>query len=105
MQALYEEISILSSVVSLEDVILVDASRYTHPELHAELEDLKSILAKAIDLLPTQEKLVITLYYYEGLSFKEISQVMNLSQGRISQLHSKAVFRLRGRLSRKKADL
>lgn len=105
LQNIYEDISILNNIISLDDVILTETSEYALPEIQAEIEDVKRILSLAIEVLPPQEKLVVTLYYYEGLNFKEISQVMDLSQGRISQLHSKAILRLRGRLGRKKADL
>lgn len=67
--------------------------------------ELAEVLGEAIDRLPEKERLVVTLYYYEGLTAKEISQVMGLSAARISQLHSKAILRLRGRLSRSKASL
>lgn len=62
--------------------------------------EIKGALADAIELLPEKEKLVISLYYYEGLTAKEISQIMGLSVSRISQLHSKAILRLRGRLNK-----
>ncbi len=60
-------------------------------------------LAEALGELNEQEKLVITLYYYEGLTLSEIAEVMELSPSRISQVHSKAVSRLRGKLSPEKA--
>jgi len=77
------------------------------PSLTANLEfvEVKNILAKSINKLPAQEKMLISLYYYEGLTMKEISQVMEVSNSRISQLHSKAVLRLRGSLSRLKSSL
>ncbi|MEW6243651.1 MAG: FliA/WhiG family RNA polymerase sigma factor [Bacillota bacterium] len=75
------------------------------PEEHAEMEDVKRLLAKAIDELPEKERLVIALYYYEGLTAKEIALTLRLSQSRISQLHSKAVMRLRGKLSRVKTSI
>jgi len=75
------------------------------PEEYAEMEDVKRQLAKAIDELPEKERLVIALYYYEGLTAKEIALTLRLSQSRISQLHSKAVMRLRGKLSRVKASI
>ncbi|HHV71458.1 MAG TPA: RNA polymerase sigma factor WhiG, partial [Clostridia bacterium] len=49
-----------------------------------------------------KERLVITMYYYEGLTLKEIGLVMNLSESRISQLHTKAIMRMRGKLSKYK---
>jgi RNA polymerase sigma factor for flagellar operon FliA len=71
----------------------------------AEWQMKREVLADAIRQLPDKEKLVITLYYYEGLISKEIAQVMELSPSRISQLHTKAILRLRGRLGRMKSTL
>ena len=71
----------------------------------AELTDTRRLLAEAISRLPEKEKLVLELYYYEGLNLKEIGAVMGLSESRISQLHSKSILRLRGRLSRRKSQL
>lgn len=62
----------------------------------------KELLREAIDNLPEREKLILSLYYYEDLTIKEISKVMDLSESRISQLHTKAIFRLRGKLSKHK---
>ncbi|HHY11831.1 MAG TPA: FliA/WhiG family RNA polymerase sigma factor [Firmicutes bacterium] len=56
----------------------------------------KESLARAIARLPERERLVVTLYYYEGLTVKEIAKIMKVSPSRISQLHTKAVARLRG---------
>ena len=76
-----------------------------NPTAELELEEVKKILGKSIDKLPPQEKLLVSLYYYEGLTAKEISKVMEVSSSRISQLHSKAILRLRGSLSRMKQSL
>lgn len=62
----------------------------------------KQRLAEAIEQLSEREQLVLTLYYYEGLTLSEIGEVLDLSASRISQIHSKAVMRLRGMLSREK---
>jgi RNA polymerase sigma factor for flagellar operon FliA len=67
-----------------------------------EIQEIKSLLASSISKLPEKEKTVIYLYYYEGLTLKEIGLTLNLSESRISQLHTKAVLRLRGSLSKKK---
>lgn len=75
------------------------------PESEAMFTEKKETLAVAIEKLSEKERLVITLFYYEGLTAKEIAMVMNLSVARISQLHSKAILRLRGRLSRQKQQL
>jgi RNA polymerase sigma factor for flagellar operon FliA len=72
------------------------------PLENMENEEIKTVLIQAVEELPEKEKLVVGLYYYEELSNKEIAQVMELSESRISQLHTKAIFRLRGRLNRYK---
>lgn len=66
------------------------------------LEQRKIMLAKAIGELPEKEKLVVSIYYNEGLTFKEIAKVLGVTESRICQLHSKAVVRLNGKLARHK---
>ena len=61
--------------------------------------DLKDRVADAIARLPEREKLVVALYYYENLTLREIGEVLGVTESRISQLHTKAVLRLRGRLT------
>ncbi|MDR3685673.1 MAG: RNA polymerase sigma factor WhiG [Coriobacteriia bacterium] len=63
-----------------------------------ESAEIKDILAVAIDKLPERERTVIALYYYEGLTLKEIGQVLGVTESRVSQLHTKAVLRLRAKL-------
>ncbi len=63
-----------------------------------ESTEIKEILAQAIEKLPEREKTVIALYYYEGLTLKEIGQVLGVTESRVSQLHTKAVLRLRAKL-------
>lgn len=63
-----------------------------------ETGEIKEILAVAIDKLPERERTVIALYYYEGLTLKEIGQVLGVTESRVSQLHTKAVLRLRAKL-------
>lgn len=63
-----------------------------------ESAEVKDILAAAIERLPEREKTVIALYYYEGLTLKEIGTVLGVTESRVSQLHTKAVLRLRARL-------
>jgi len=70
-----------------------------------EKEDQKKILAGAVEKLPDKEKLVVALYYQEELTLKEIAAILKLSESRISQLHSQAILRLRGRLSRQKKNI
>lgn len=63
-----------------------------------EEEELIEELAKAISTLPEKERLVVTLYYYEGLTLKEIGEVLGVSEARACQLHSSAILKLRTRL-------
>src|SRR3954465_3807138 len=68
------------------------------PEHLLAQSELKDRLADAIAALPEREKLVIALYYYENLTLREIGEVLGVTESRISQLHTKAVLRLKSRL-------
>lgn len=68
------------------------------PEQRMEVVEIKDILSEAIGRLPEKERMVVTLYYYEELTLKEISAIMKVSESRISQLHTKAIMRMRGKL-------
>ncbi len=83
----------LSLVDTLEDTKAED------PVAAFESEETKYLLAKAINHLPEREKIVVTLYYYEGLTLAEIGQVLGVTESRICQMHTKAVLQLRGRLA------
>jgi RNA polymerase sigma factor for flagellar operon FliA len=61
--------------------------------------DLKDRVADAIARLPEREKLVVALYYYENLTLREIGEVLGVTESRVSQLHTKAVLRLRSHMS------
>jgi RNA polymerase sigma factor FliA len=69
------------------------------PAKAADATDLKDRVADAIARLPEREKLVIALYYYENLTLREIGEVLGVTESRVSQLHTKAVLRLRSHLS------
>ena len=60
---------------------------------------MRETLADAISRLPEREKIVITLYYYEELTLREIGEVLGVTESRVSQLHTKAVLRLKSRLT------
>jgi RNA polymerase sigma factor FliA len=66
-----------------------------------EKGELRSFLVVAIDRLTDQEKLVIALYYFEELTLKEIGEVMSISESRVSQIHTRAVYKLRGMVREK----
>ena len=69
------------------------------PVLAFEGEETKYLLARAINQLPEREKIVVTLYYYEGLTLSEIGQVLGVTESRICQMHTKAVLQLRGKIT------
>ena len=74
------------------------------PEKIVDASELKDRVADAIARLPEREKLVIALYYYENLTLREIGEVLGVTESRISQLHTKAVLRLRSRLQGENGD-
>jgi RNA polymerase sigma factor for flagellar operon FliA len=79
-------------VDAVEDRVSLD------PSDRIDIEDLKDVMNGAIMRLPSRERLVIALYYYEELTLKEIGSILNVSESRISQIHTKAVTRLRSKL-------
>ena len=85
-----------------DQIALIDTIEDTQgPEPQSELAqtELKEALGEAIARLPEREKLVVTLYYYEELTLREIGEVLGVTESRVSQLHTKAVLRLKARLS------
>ena len=103
-----------TSLLSLDDVThgedddkavpLVDTlkSQETSTALtKLEAEELRNLLADSLGQLTEQERLVVALYYYEELTLKEIGQVLELSESRVSQLHTKAVLSLRVKLRKR----
>lgn len=101
----------VSPMISLEEFLeqnyeigvdLTSANIDDIPELYIEVVELKNMLGEAVDKLPEKEKKVISLYYYDELTLKEISAIMGVSESRISQLHTKAIMRMKGKLVRHK---
>src|SRR5205823_4679957 len=70
------------------------------PYAKFESNELTRLLAGAIDELPEKERLVLSLYYYEEFTMKEIGALLGVNESRVSQLHTKATLRLRGKLSK-----
>jgi RNA polymerase sigma factor FliA len=83
--------------VSLIDTIEDDSG--PDPEMSLEQSEVKEALAEAISDLPEREKLVVTLYYYEELTLREIGEVLGVTESRVSQLHTKAILRMKAHLS------
>lgn len=76
-----------------------DDSRQTNPLKEVQNEALREQLAEAIATLPEREKMVLSLYYDEGLNLKEIGAVLGVTESRVCQIHSQAAHRLRARMS------
>jgi len=105
-----------TSVLSLEEFLpnekgyeipLLDTLRDNNNDVTSAVEsrEIKAALCKAVDELPPQERTVISLYYFEGLTLKEIKGALNVSESRVSQIHAQAVIHLRTKLRALRADL
>ncbi|MBR4372790.1 MAG: RNA polymerase sigma factor WhiG [Treponema sp.] len=86
-----------SDHVSIGDSI--ESPQSLNPDVQVERDEVRKVIIQAIDELPEKEKMVIVLYYHEDLTFKEIGQVLDVSESRISQLHSNANLHLRAKLT------
>lgn len=73
-------------------------AQFDGPEEVIEKDELKKILAQSLELLTEKERKVIVLYYYEDLTLKEISSILEVSESRISQLHTRALQKMRSKL-------
>ncbi|NLW01887.1 MAG: FliA/WhiG family RNA polymerase sigma factor [Clostridiaceae bacterium] len=114
LHKLLQEVN-MSQMISLEDYLdqnheigldgLTMDRDTTRPEQRIEIVELRETLAEAIEKLPEKERMVVTLYYFEELTLKEISHIMKVSESRISQLHTKAIMRMRSRLERLKSAI
>jgi RNA polymerase sigma factor for flagellar operon FliA len=104
-----------TTLLSLDDILVgSDGGEKLHladvvrdeggsPVSEVEMRERRRSLALSIDRLPERERLVISLYYYDGLTFKEIGKILKISESRVYQLHTQAVVRLRGYLQREGA--
>lgn len=96
-----------TNIYSLDDILgTSDSEDHIHfvelivdenasPSGEVEGKEIRRILAAGVDKLPERERLVVALYYFEGLTFKEIGKVLGVSESRVYQLHSQAMTRLR----------
>jgi RNA polymerase sigma factor for flagellar operon FliA len=82
--------------ISLAEV--VEDVKVKDPSKTFEIEEMKDMIADAINRLPERERIVVTLYYFEGLTMREIGEVLTVTESRICQMHTKAILRLRARL-------
>lgn len=97
----------VSNVISLDEFIETNgdkesesmkASSYDQPEQVLEKQELKRLIAESLDTLTERERMVILLYYYDDLTLKEISNILDVSESRISQLHTKALGKMKSKL-------
>ena len=101
-----------SSIISLNDlwysgeendrvsiVDSIESPSSLNPDIIVEKDEIKRVIVQAISELPDKEKKVLVLYYYEDLTLKEIGKVLEVTESRISQLHTKAIMRLRSKLT------
>lgn len=97
----------VTNVVSLNEFIeqggepVMDARNNAHfvqPEDSVQQEELKKVLSETMELLTEKERKVILLYYYEELTLKEISSILEVSESRVSQLHTKALLKMRKKM-------
>jgi RNA polymerase sigma factor for flagellar operon FliA len=102
-----------TGLVALDDLLAASGSDRTtgttvadtisdgaHDPVQAfEVDEMKHLLADAINRMPDRERLVLTLYYYEGLTLAEIGEVLGVTESRVCQIHTKAILQLRGRMA------
>ncbi len=80
----------------LYEILQDESSR--DPFISVYFAELRDVMVKALECLPDKEKLLISLYYYEELTMKEIGEIMGYTESRISQMHTQAIYRLRTKL-------
>ena len=92
-----ERFNLLSFEEMIYDTMKVDSEfpDFDTPEGHLQESELLDMLAKSLDELPERERLILTLYYYEELTLKEISGIIGVSESRISQIHSRAIEKMK----------
>lgn len=104
------------SVVSLEDLIFsedddmslmgtIEDKKSPNPENALEEQEKIEYLTKALEMLNEKDKTVLSLYYYEGMTLKEIGKVLGVSESRVCQLHSRAIIHLRKMMSKLKYEV
>ena len=74
------------------------------PQVVLQAHELQTLLKDAVDKLPTKERFVVQLYYFDELTMKEIGTLLNITESRVSQLHTKSMLRLRGKLKERRIE-
>lgn len=78
----------------------IESDEGYNPEVISEKEEIKKVISGLLENLSEKEKQVLILYYYEDLTLKEIGQVLEVTESRVSQLHTKSIFKLRAKLKK-----
>jgi RNA polymerase sigma factor for flagellar operon FliA len=92
-----------SDKVSIADSI--ESPQSLNPDIIVEKDEIRRVIVQSINELPDKEKKVLVLYYYEDLTLKEIGKVLEVTESRVSQLHTKAIIRLRAKLTNLKRGI
>lgn len=89
----------ISRLQTIEDSLVTNQFSYVHQN------EIKDIMASALEELPEKEKLVVVLYYYENLTLREIGEILDVSESRVCQIHTKVITRLRSHLMKRSGEL
>ncbi|MEI2834904.1 MAG: RNA polymerase sigma factor WhiG [Acidimicrobiia bacterium] len=85
------------NVTTIKDTLPANSEH--DPVVNFEVDEMKQLLADSINRMPDRERLVLTLYYYEGLTLAEIGDVLEVTESRVCQIHTKAILQLKSRLA------
>lgn len=83
---------------------MLEQMRANNPHFQANIKDIKQEIQRSLQELPENERLVMALYYYEDLNLKEIGAILDVTESRVSQIHSQAVARLQTKLKKRLGD-
>lgn len=97
----FNMISLEEFLTDKSEAVLESKNVLDSPEFIYEKTEIQENLVEAIEELPEKEKLIISLYYYDELTYKEIGNILNLSESRISQIHSKSILKIKNYLIKK----
>ncbi len=83
----------------------IESLHTDNPDVVLEREEIKRVILESLQELPDKEKKVLVLYYYENLTLREIGKILEVTESRVSQLHTKAILRLRAKLSNRRRGI
>jgi RNA polymerase sigma factor for flagellar operon FliA len=83
----------------------LESIRADNPDAVLEREEVRRVILEALQDLPDKEKKVLVLYYYENLTLRDIGKILDVTESRVSQLHTKAILRLRAKLSNRRRGI